>query len=83
MSASNDITYRVTVHPTTNEVEIMAFELLGVDTSALGLYDSIKQAPLWVQERVATLMMIDPTPPIEPVEGVGRRIDASTYWVHP
>jgi hypothetical protein len=27
------------------------------------------------------LMMCDPTPPTEPVEGIGRRIDEHTFWV--
>lgn len=60
----------------------MSFDLETVDAPALGLYDNINQTPEWIQERIATLMMVDPTPPIDEVGGVGHRIDANTYWVY-
>ncbi len=82
MGVSDNITYRVTIHPTTNEVEIMCFDLETIDASALGLYASVNETPQWVQERIATLMLVDPTPPTEEVGGVGHRIDADTYWVY-
>ena len=74
--------YRVSIHPTTNKVDILCFGLEAIDASALGLYDSIHDTPMWVQERVAVLMLTSGTPPTEPVEGVGRRIDSNTYWVY-
>jgi len=80
--SSNTTTYRVAIHPTTNEVDIMCFDLGGIDTSVLGRYDNINETPKWVQERIATLMLVDPTPPTKKVEGVGHRIDRSTYWVY-
>ena len=82
MGVSDNVTYRVTIHPTTNEVEIMSFDLETVDAPDLGRYGSINEAPKWVQERIATLMMVDPTPPIDEVGGVGHRIDGDTYWVY-
>ena len=75
-------TYRVTVHPTTGRVEIMCFDLGSIDASGTGLYSNINETPSWVQERIAVLMMTDPTPPTEEVDDVGRRIDKSTYWVY-
>ena len=43
---------------------------------------SMTDTPTWVQERIAVLMMTNDTPPTEPVEGVGHRIDANTFWVY-
>lgn len=82
MKTPNIVTYRVTIHPTTNEVDIMCFDIECIDTSVLGHYVSINNTPEWVQERIAVLMMTDPTPPTEEVGEVGRRIDRSTYWVY-
>ncbi len=82
MVASNIVTYRITIHSTTEEVDIMCFDIGCIDTSVLGHYVSINETPQWVQERIAVLMMTDPTPPTEEVDAVGRRIDRSTYWVY-
>lgn len=60
----------------------MCFDLGSIDAPDTGLYSTINETPPWVQERVAVLMMTDPTPPTEEVEEVGRRIDKSTYWVY-
>jgi hypothetical protein len=60
----------------------MCFDIECIDTSVLGHYVSINETPQWVQERIAVLMMTDPTPPTEEVGEVGRRIDRSTYWVY-
>jgi hypothetical protein len=79
---ADNVTYRVTIHPTTNEVEIMSFDIGCIDASVTGLYSTINETPSWVQERIAVLMMTDPTPPTEEVGEVGRRIDKSTYWVY-
>jgi len=82
VGANDTTTYRVTIHPTTNKVDIMSFDIGCIYAGALGSYDSINDTPTWVQERIAVLMMTDPTPPTEEVEEVGRRIDKSTYWVY-
>jgi len=74
--------YRVMIHPDTNRVDILCFGMEAIDASALGLYDSMIDTPNWVQERIAILMMTNGTPPTEPVEGVGHRIDSNTYWVY-
>jgi hypothetical protein len=33
--------YRVSIHPTTNEVDILCFGLEAIDASALGLYGAV------------------------------------------
>jgi hypothetical protein len=60
----------------------MCFDLGSIDASGTGLYSNINETPSWIQERIAVLMMTDPTPPTEEVDDVGRRIDKSTYWVY-
>ena len=75
------ITYRVFIHPR-DGVEIMCFDIDNIDTSVTGRYDTINDIPQWIQKKVAVLMMTNPTPPTEPVEGVGHRIDQNTYWVY-
>lgn len=82
MGKADNVTYRVTIHPTTNVVEIMSFDIGCIDASVTGLYSTINETPPWVQERIAVLMMTDPTPPTEEVGEVGRRINKSTYWVY-
>ena len=46
------------------------------------MYASVAELPKWAQERVAVLMLCDPTPPTQDVDGVGRRIDRDVYWVY-
>jgi hypothetical protein len=52
-----------------------------VDSTVGGEYDSVDALPLWMQEKVALLMMTSLDKPTSEVEGVGRRIDANVYWV--
>ena len=82
MSACDNKTYRVAIHPTKGSVDILCFGLEAVDATALGRYNTIHDTPNWIQERVAVLMMTNGTPPTDPVEGVGHRIDSNTYWVY-
>ena len=67
----DDKLYRVQVHSDTNNIEV----------EAEGMYCSANELPLWLQERLAVLMMTDWRPVTEIVEDVGRRIDETTYWV--
>ena len=82
VETGDTITYRVTIHPTTNKVNVMSFDLDAIDATGLGVYDTINETPKWIRERIATLMLVDPTPPTEPIEGVGHRIDKTTYWIY-
>jgi hypothetical protein len=82
VETGDTITYRVTIHPTTNKVNVMSFDLDAIDATGLGVYDTINETPKWIQERIATLMLVDPTPPTEPIVGIGHRIDKTTYWIY-
>jgi hypothetical protein len=52
-----------------------------VDSVVSGEYDSVDALPLWMQEKVALLMMTPLDKPTSEVEGVGRRIDDNVYWI--
>ena len=51
VGTTDTITYRVTIHPTTNKVNVMSFDLDAIDAT-------------------------------ESIEGVGHRIDKTTYWIY-
>ena len=53
-----------------------------VDSPDNGVYDSMDKLPDWIQDRLAVLLLCDPTPPTKEVNGIGRRIDASVFWIH-
>jgi hypothetical protein len=81
MSIHDNSVYRVLLNPSTGKVEITSFGLEALDATATGHYMSIDETPEWIQRKVAVLMMTNDTPPTEPVEGVGHRIDKNTFWV--
>ena len=76
---SDDRVYRVGVFP--DGIDVICFGLESVDSTLEGHYDRLDLLPKWVQERLALLNMIPPTPPTCTVDGVGRRISAHVYWV--
>jgi hypothetical protein len=76
---NDDNVYRIGVFP--DGVDVLCFGLESVDSRLSGHYDDVYALPKWVQERLALLNMIPPTPPTSSVEGIGRRISAHVYWV--
>jgi len=76
----DDNIYRVSVSPRTNTVRVVAIGT-EVDSTIEGEYDSVDALPLWMQEKIALLMMTSLDKPTSTVEGVGRRIDANIYWI--
>lgn len=74
--------FRVEINLKTNYVEVFCFsEADCVDKEAEGYYSSVDDLPEWIQNKLAVLMTIDHTPPISPVEGVGKRISKNIFWV--
>jgi hypothetical protein len=70
------------VHVSDSGVTVLCFGIESVDSNIDGHYDGVDDLPVWVQERLAVLMITDHTPPIPEVEGVGRRISSNVYWVY-
>lgn len=78
--ANDDNIYRVSIYP--NGVSVVCFGLARVDSRCEGFYNSVDDLPKWVQERLAVLMITSTETPTAEVEGVGRRISSSTFWVY-
>ena len=64
---TNGSVYRVSVTKHTNDVHITCLGMKCVDTTIKGHYMNISETPLWVQEKVALLMITDR------IEGIGER----------
>ena len=77
-----DTVYRVVLSNETKLVHVISFGMERVDVSPERVYNSVNDLPKWMQEGVALLMMTSAKPPTEEVDGVGRRIDETTYWLY-
>ena len=75
--------YRVSLDSALGGINVMTVGLVGVETTdpLEGNYSCLGDLPMWVQEKLAMLMML--TSPGGPVEGIGKRIDRNTFWVYP
>lgn len=77
------VIYRVSLDSAEGGINVMTVGLVGVETRdpMEGEYRTLGELPMWVQEKLAMLMML--TSPGGPVEGIGQRIDRNTFWVYP
>jgi hypothetical protein len=66
--------------PTNGTVELLFIGLHG-DKSSIDKLRSADELPEWVQHRIAALDVFGDNYPTNYVEGVGRRINRSTYYV--
>lgn len=62
-------------------VTIIDFSLEMLDNDISGWYSEVDLLPDWVKDRLALLMMVDPIPPTKYVDGVGRRISETVFWI--
>ena len=49
-----------------------------VDSSLDDVYDTVDDMPVWVQERIAMLMVCKDG---QTIDHIGRRVDDSTFWL--
>ena len=77
-----DTVYRVLLNDETKLVHVISFGMERVDVSPERVYNSVNDLPEWMQEGIALLMMTSAEPPTNEVDGVGRRIDETTYWLY-
>jgi hypothetical protein len=63
-----------------NELGVKAL-YIGLGSRAPIEVQTVSELPRWMQERVAVLSMLTESPPTKPIEGVGRRITNSVYWI--
>ena len=73
--------YRVSTQCGENSIEVVCIGMNCVDAKAEGLYDSGKPLPKRLEDKLAVLLLCDPTPPTVAVDGIGRRIDEHTFWI--
>lgn len=81
MLSDNDTLYRVSISPDKNTVQVSCIGMERVDNTLADTYLSVDDLPLWVQKKLAVLMLTDAIPPTLEIKGVGRRIDKYTFWV--
>tara|TARA_R100000005_G_C4975921_1_gene187357 strand:+ start:1110 stop:1364 length:255 start_codon:yes stop_codon:yes gene_type:complete len=77
-----DTVYRVLLDDETKLVHVISFGMERVDVSPEQVYNSVNDLPEWMQKGIALLMMTSAEPPTNEVDGVGRRIDETTYWLY-
>ena len=46
-------------------------------------YASVSELPDWMQGKIAILNSIDASQETEEIEGIGRRVSATVFWVYP
>ena len=78
---SEDSVYRIQITPE-YAVRMMCFGMPTIDADEDGVYASVDDLPKWVRDRLAVLSLVSCTPPTQEIEGVGRRISESIYWVY-
>ena len=63
-------------------VQTTCYEMLDAFSPELkSFYSSVDEMPKWVQDRIAVLMLLDPSKLNQEVENVGRRISDDIFWV--
>lgn len=73
--------YRVLFNVPRSQVEVICLGVGRVDTEAEGIYKDVRDLPVWLQEKLAVLNIMQVNPPQTEVEGLGIRIDENTFWV--
>jgi hypothetical protein len=63
-----------------NELGVKAL-YIGLGSQAPIEVQTLSGLPQWMQARVAVLSMLTESPPTKPIEGVGRRITDTVYWI--
>jgi hypothetical protein len=71
--------YRVSIKE--QGVHVMNFDITDMDVNLDTHYNRVDDLPNWVKERLALLLMTSPTPPTDPIDGVGRRVSETVFWV--
>jgi hypothetical protein len=77
-STEVDTMYHILVDSVHSSVTVRCIGMYCIDSPIDGKYSGVDQLPEWIQEKLALLMMTD----CVPVSGVGRRVNAETFWVY-
>jgi hypothetical protein len=72
--------YRLSIEDD-KSINILHFDMIDLDNDISGHYSGVDDLPDWAASQLALLMMVNPTPPTRYVDGVGRRISDSIFWI--
>ena len=79
--AKKEPIYRISLN-SDGSVQTTCYEMLDAFSPELkSFYSSVDEMPKWVQDRIAVLMLLDPSKLNQEVENVGRRISDDIFWV--
>jgi len=78
----NDSVYRVNFLPDKNTVDVIGLGINGLDLPHQGTYHK-DNMPDWMQDKLHALAVLRVPPPEANVEGVGKRISETIFWVYP
>lgn len=74
--------YRVEVMPPKKGGKVIVDNLDDfLDDPIGGVYDSTDKLPDWVKKRLAVLTMTSSKPPTEYIDGIGRRMSETVFWI--
>ena len=71
--------YHITVSNTTGHVDCTCLGMECVDTVLKHIYSSVDEMPLWVQERIALLMMLESKTTLG---NIGMKLDDNTFLIN-
>lgn len=75
--------YRISIHDRTGKVTTNCYDLIENFAPELQReYNDVNEMPTWAKERIAVLMLLDPTRINDDIENVGRRISRNVYWLY-
>jgi len=79
--AKKEPIYRICIN-SDGSAQTTCYEMLDAfDPELKSFYSSVDEMPKWVQDRIAVLMLLDPSKLNQEVENVGRRISSDIFWV--
>ena len=82
MTIANKPIYRLNVHRNAS-VDTDCYDLLDNFAPELEThYNHVSDLPMWAQEKLAVLMILDPTKVNGEIPNVGRRINEQVFWVY-
>jgi hypothetical protein len=77
----SDVVHRVIIDNDTKQCYINTFGMQRIDIPHRMVYDDVNALPIWMQRRIALLMMLK-EPYGEEVQGIGRRISETVFWLY-
>ena len=76
-----DVVHRVILDNDTKKCYINTFGMQSIDTPHRKVYDDANALPMWMQKRIALLMLLK-EPYGEEVQGIGKRISETVFWLY-